>query len=773
MKKLTALLLVLALALALAPMALADPAIVVSSQSLTVDGVPVRCLAYNVDGYNYFQIRDLAMLLRETDSRFSVDYDAEKGQVLIVRGQSYTPLGTEQVTDGADESASSRQSASRLSGLAQPSRQTIVIDGTAAEGLSVWNIAGHNYFKLAELGPRLNFKVSYDEASHTVRIESAKLLPPRPEVKLAASYGEVLSSLKASRNRGGMDLDEEEAETAQAATAEGSKAAETPAATNTASADDADVSGTNVQVEGIDEGDIVKTDGQYIYVLNGEYQLTIIRAAGTGSAVVSRTKVGQSDYHETGSGKQYSYDSKTKNPREMYVSDGRLAILSNYSAYSGAQTDDGWTWEDERYCCVDLYDVSNPAAPKLLSSLGQDGNLLSSRLLDGRLYVVTNQWVYSYDEDEPETYVPCLYRDGKAETLPAGRIYLCGDKSNEYVVVSVYDIPQAALLDSQSLLGAGDQLYMSGDSLYVMGSVWESTETGKYTESVYTVTSHRDSTNTAIYRFDLSEGLRFVAGGMVPGYLDSQFSADEYQGNLRIVTTKSENVYKVYEDARYNFTNYQWEESKPSSGLYILDGDLNLLGSVTDLAEGERVYSARFDGDIAYFTTFRNVDPLFTVDVSDPVHPAVLSALKISGFSEYLHGWAEGKLFGFGREADEEDGRTEGLKLVMFNTEDKTDVYAESVLELDADYSEALYNHKAFFISPAKNLIGFQADETYRIYAYDADAGFTELCRFDFEDGGWRMRGLYIGSWVYIVGAEQLAVLDMNSWGKPVLVNIG
>ena len=760
MKKLMALLLVLALALTLVPLALADAAIVVSSQALTVDGEPVRCQAYNVDGYNYFRLRDLAMLLRETESRFSVDYDAERGQVLIVRGRSYEPLGTELPEDGKD-----------LSRQAQLSRQTVVIDGQAVEGLSVWNIGGYNYFKLAELGPRLNFKVSYDEASHTVRIESATPLPPRPDVKLAANYGEVLSSLKVgSGGRGGMDVDEE-ADSLEAEVPASTEKA-TAASTNTTAGDDADVSGTNVQVEGIDEGDIVKTDGQYIYVLNGEYQLTVIRAAGKGSAVVSRTKVGESEYNETGSGKQYRYDSKTKNPREMYVSEGRLAILSNYSAYSGAQTEEGWTWEDEQYCCVDLYDVSDPAAPKLLTSLGQDGNLLSSRLLDGRLYVISSQWVYSYDEDEPETYVPCLYRDGKTEPLPAGRIYLCGDKSNEYVVVSVYDIPSAALLDSQSLLGSGDQVYMSADSLYVMGSVWENEETGQYTESVYTVTSHRDSSNTAIYRFDLSEGLRFVAGGKVPGYLDSQFSADAYQGNLRIVTTRNESVYRVYEDSRYGFTNYQWEESSPSSGLYILDGDLNLLGSVTDLAEGERVYSARFDGDIAYFTTFRNVDPLFTVDVSDPANPRVLSALKISGFSEYLHSWAEGKLFGFGREADEENGRAEGLKLVMFNTEDKTDVYAEQVLELDADYSEALYNHKAFFISPAKNLIGFQADESYRIYAYDPEAGFTELCRFDFDDGSWRVRGLYIGSWVYIVGSEQLAVLDRNTWGKPVLVDI-
>ena len=334
------------------------------------------------------------------------------------------------------------------------------------------------------------------------------------------------------------------------------------------------------------------------------------------------------------------------------------------------------------------------------------------------------------------------------------------------MVAACYDIAAGTLDASQSLLGSGSQVYMRGDSLYVLGSRWEETELRNYTESVYTVTEYESGSVTEIYRFDLAEGLSFAASGSIPGALDSQFSADVYEGNLRLVATRDSSFYRVFVDEAYDFRNYQWDENTSATGLYILDASLDVIGSVTDLAQGERVYSARFDGPIAYFTTFRTVDPLFAVDCSDPAAPQVLSALKISGFSEYLHPWTEGRLFGFGYEADEESGRTDGLKMVMFDTSDRTDVRALHTLRLDENYSEALYNHRAFFISPEKNLIGFLAEQQYSVYAYDGDSGFRLLARFDMEDE-YNVRGLYIGSDAYIVGMEQMAVLDMEAWGEP------
>ena len=608
---------------------------------------------------------------------------------------------------------------------------------------------------------------------------------PVPALSAAKDYAEIFAALTASRKsaytggsfaRATNDLAVMETD------------AEAPAETNSSAVSDGvGYSGTNVQVQGIDEGDIVKTDGEYIYVLNRapvsdkgnrDNLLTIVRAAGADSAVVSRTRIGWSYWESDDDLGRYSgYSSESKDPREMFVSGGTLVILSNYYKDRGWYESDGeWNSETEQYLCVDFYDVSNPARPRLVSSLGQDGNLTGSRLLDGKLYIVSTWWVWNYNEDDPVTYVPGVYRNGEVSVLPADCVYICGD-STEYVVVCAYDLAGGSLDASQSLLGSGDRLYMSGENLYVLGSVWFNDITATYTESVYTVTEHLDGSSTEICRFDLSGGgLTLAASGSVPGYLESQFSADEKDGYLRIVTTYNASTYTTYEDKAMGFVNYRWpDEPIPSSnGLYVLDDNLNVVGSLTGLAEREYVYSVRYDGDVAYFCTYRNVDPLFTVDLSDPANPTVLSALKISGFSEYLHGWSENRLFGFGYEADEDTGRTRGLKLVMFDTTDKSDVTAAHTCALtDVSYSEALYNHKAFFIDPVKNIIGFVGnDGEYFVFSYDENAGFTELCRFRFDTYEYNVRGLWIGDTAYIVGQEEMMTVDMDTWRNPTGISL-
>lgn len=606
--------------------------------------------------------------------------------------------------------------------------------------------------------------------------------PTVPAISAAKDYAEIYAALTASRNSAAAGgtfaraADLAEPEMAIDSPAEAPMPA--PTAANSDSGE-AGYSGTNVQVQGIDEGDIVKTDGEYIYVLNRapvsdegyrDDLLTIVRAEGADSAVVSRTRIGWSYWESDDDNDRYSgYSSESKDPREMFVSGGTLVILSNYYKDRGWYENGGneWKSETEQYLCVDFYDVSDPASPRLVSSLGQDGNLTGSRLLDGRLYVVSTYYVWNFDEDDPVTYVPGVYRDGVARPLPADCIYICGE-STQYVVACSYDLAGGSLDASQSLLGSGSRLYMSGENLYVLGSTWRNEVTSERAESVYTVTEHLNYSTTEIYRFDLSGGLTLAANGSVPGYIESQFSADERDGYLRIVTTYDASAYTIYEDETMGFVNYRWpdEQAMSSNGLYVLDGSLNVAGSLTGLAESEYVYSVRFDGDAAYFCTYRQVDPLFTVDLSDPANPTVLSALKITGFSEYLHGWTENRLFGFGYEADEETGRTDGLKLVMFDTSDKTGVTAAHTYALrDVYYSEALYNHKAFFIDPAKNIIGFIGnDSEYFVFSYDENAGFHELCRFSFDAYEYNVRGLWIGDTAYIVGQEEMMTVGMDTW---------
>lgn len=530
-----------------------------------------------------------------------------------------------------------------------------------------------------------------------------------------------------------------------------------------------DFSGTNVQVEGIDEGDVVKTDGEYIYVLS-DYELIIVKADGAASSVISRTEVGEhysTEETENADG-SFSYSGSEKSPSEMFISGDRLMLISNASSYSEYKSAEGdWNYESTQCTNVDFFDVSDPSSPVLVTSLGQDGRVIGTRLHEGRLYVVSSHSVWDAGEEEsPEDYIPGLYIDGEYTLIAPADICICpyGESTN-YIIAAAYEPETAASLGAQSVLGAGSSVYMRGDNIYVTGTVYDDGEGESREESIYKVVDYHHSANTAVHRFSVAEGLSLEAQGLVPGYIESRFSIDEYEGYARLVTTRDEYSYSIYTDGERGFVNYDWHDDElRTNALYILNDALEVVGSVENLAEGESVYSARFDGDIAYFCTFEQVDPLFAVDVSDPTTPVVLSELKISGFSEYLHSWSEGRLFGFGYEADEETGWTESLKMVMFDTTNKADVgvAASHVLE-DCWYSEALYDHHAFFIAPEKNIIGFLGDGDYYIYGYDEEGGFYRRGYFSFDNWEYNVRGMYIGEDIYIVGSHSIHILELDT----------
>ena len=757
MKKLISILLVLVLVFSLSANVFAEE-ICRSTQSLEIDGTLVDCNAYNIDGYNYFRLRDLAFLLAGTPCCFNVTYDEATDTVTLTTGEAY--MEGNQEIDSA-----------MIPQYFTPSVQKLIVDGKVIEEMSAYNIDGSNYFKLAELKSFLGFGLSYNETTRTVKITTDV------QTVNAADYSEVFAAITAA---GGSKTSPARGGAAVNTTTGAEAAAEVPAP---ASSSDAkaeseeygggsdDYSGTNVQVEGIDEGDIVKTDGNYIYVIRDGEELLILKADGTNTSILSHTGIGWHQYSEDADKNHFWSESKSAN--EMFVFDGKICVISSFNSYVEDYIDNTWSYDSDNYTSVDIYDVSNPASPILLESFGQDGYSRETRMVDGKVYVASTFWVWNGEEDDPSTYVPILYAGGLEKVISADRIYIspyCS--SSEYLVLCSYDICEAKMDASVSLLGGCDELYMNSDSIYAFSSQRKDEVTSEYRESVYTVTERYISSETAISRFDVKDDLKLSATAMVPGYMDSQFSADEYNGYLRIVTTSNDSTYRIFEDKDYGFVNYQWDNDTMSNGLYILDEALNVVGKIDQIAEDERIYSARFDGDIVYFCTYRNVDPLFAADISDPTTPKILSALKISGFSEYLHSWGGDRLFGFGNETNEETGWNEGLKLVMFNTSDKTDIYVENYLVLDAWYSEALYNHKAFFIDYNKNLIGFLGEDDYYIFSYEPEEGFKQLSHFYFDTYEWNVRGLWIDHWAYIVGREQAMIIDMNTWADPVQLRL-
>lgn len=613
-------------------------------------------------------------------------------------------------------------------------------------------------FTACSKAPVINADVPVSQNPSAIPTVSSDLV----DVKLAADYAEVFAAINESITSGrGTYYGTAEMAGAVDDAAPVPSAAPQEAGSNSGTAASPDYSGTNVQVAGIDEGDIVKTDGKYIYVLSAS-ELKIVKTAGAESRLISSTKVGE----------DYVYDDSTsesvsKTPIELYVAGDRVVVVSGYYRWQSWEGSDGvWTYDEDQVVYLDIYNVSDPAAPRLEHSLGQDGYTIASRMVDGNVYLVTGYNVYDPVEGQPETFVPCVYDDADKSLVEARDIVIPpGISGTSYTVASVFDIENGSRSATQTLLGGGNTVYMNENSLYVARSVYDSTQSDPYMDGVYTVVDYKDRARVEISRFDISGGgLSLGATGSVDGYLVNQFAMDEYKGNLRVVTTLSGNNYSIYTDERMGFENWvQGDDYAATNSLYVLDSGMNLIGSITGLAETEHVYSVRFDGDIGYFVTFWQTDPLFAVDLSDPRSPSVLSALKIPGFSEYLHVYGEGRLLGLGMEADEETGVTDGMKLTMFDTSDPANVSEKWTLKLSSNWSEALYNHKAILVSPEKNLIAFPVDSGYDVYGYSDENGFQLRGHFDTDEWSYYMRGLYIDNYIYICSDFGVTIVTLDS----------
>lgn len=515
-----------------------------------------------------------------------------------------------------------------------------------------------------------------------------------------------------------------------------------------------DYSETNVQVQGVDEADLVKTDGEYIYSVCGKKVL--ITSPNNGSPLNISSIECETDISDI-----YVYEDKLVALSETFL-DAQYSLTDIEGEFSECTSDNTITK-------VYTYDLSNINAPVEISALIQSGNYLSSRKIDNVVYLTTSYYVYDYDiieKDKPETYCP-IYSTGESiKCVDPENIVVSEDVSNiEYVTVASIDLnnPQG-FTDICSVLGSGSEIYSSQSNLYV-------TSYSNYSEN---------KNHTQIMRFSLNNAEITKNGSfIVDGSLLNQFSMDEYNGYFRVVTEVAE--YGSF-DGRF------YEDIMPSNdsvktSLYIFDSELNLAGKTEDVAEEEHVKSVRFDGDVAYFVTFRQTDPLFTVDISDPYSPKILSELKIPGFSEYLHIFSDNLLLGFGREADIETGGAEGLKLTMFDISDKTNV-TETATRIFTDqnaYSMAEYDHKAIFVDEKKGIIGIPyqlyTDNVnqcyYDIFQYDTQRKDFVLCKkiiiYDYNEylyyeNSKYVRGLYIDNYFYVVTPDKIYTLDYNTF---------
>lgn len=442
---------------------------------------------------------------------------------------------------------------------------------------------------------------------------------------------------------------------------------------------------TNEQVAGVHEADIVKTDGEYIYTISANQSISIVRAK---------------DYKNMSVASQISMDDNY-NAKELYLNDNKLIVVGELFRYSKVYMQPEGIRKIETvdeieivntFRCVqtiaEIYDITDKANPTLLRKVGMDGNYLDSRNIGDKLYLLSKTGVYNLLKDNE--FIPPCYYDSRLEVCDTRADfndirYFPGMTDYQYMTicsVDLSDLSKEACMNTY--LGAGENVYMSENNLYVAQSGYN------YVQNAFTESSMFKNTN--IYKFALNEGTpRYNCVTSVTGYILNQFSMDEHNGYFRIATTTGD-----------------------SNAMYVLDSNFEVCGKIDGIAPGERMYSARFMGNRAYMVTFKITDPLFVIDLTAPEKPTILGALKIPGYSEYLHPYDENHLIGFGKDTIEYKNAAYylGMKVSMFDVTDLTNPKEMFTTVIGDRRTESilLNNHKALLFDKDKNLMAFPVD---------------------------------------------------------------
>ncbi len=448
-----------------------------------------------------------------------------------------------------------------------------------------------------------------------------------------------------------------------------------------------DYSATNIQVQGVDEADIVKTDGKYLYTLSRGSVL--ILSAEPPGRVLSRVEPGGTveELFVQGDrlvvlGQEYAIPEPVPVPLPLpglaMVPPSAMPIVPPSYGTSRAY--------------VKVYDISRREAPRALQNVSADGSYFDSRLIGNHLYVVVNDPVRWF---AGEVAMPRVSVNGATTAVKApeiGRVRPT-ESADRFTTFLSVDLSGGRELAREVLLtGEAQTLYVSADHIYVA-----------HTESVPYLQEESWGTpaeRTLVHKIAIRDGeIRYASSGRVPGRLLNQFSLDQHNGTLRVATTTGE----------------VWSGNS-ANHVYVLDEGLAITGRLENLARGERIYSARFLGERLYLVTFKKVDPLFVIDLKDPRAPRVLGELKIPGYSDYLHPYDENHIIGVGKETIESGTGNfawyQGLKLALFDVSNVSNPreFAKVVVGDRGTDSEALRDHKAFLFSKARDLLVLPVD---------------------------------------------------------------
>lgn len=626
---------------------------------------------------------------------------------------------------------------------------------------------GINYFNVDLNNDKTNIaEKSEDEKVEEIIIANAEL--PRFE-----SMEQLKEALKVDSNGyNGILFDgveqtikAEEATTTKSATSSATNILETDKQDSVSDLNsDKDFSTTNTQVENVDEADIVKTDGEYIYyVLNGI--LYIVKADNL--EIISNIKIRTDDERFT--------------ILEIFLKDDKVVLLGN-----GYILGEPITQKDEEKVMTDsvrvntlqtakaiVYNIENKNAPEKVREVSLEGNYLDSRMVGDNLYLISRKYAYFYGDVEDYTILPAM-KDSAEPTEEIKRInysdivYFEGTEDRTFMVVGGFNINENEEVNVETFFGAGDTVYANEKNLYLTQTVWG------------------DNYKTTIYKFGLEEArIKLLAKGEVDGMLNNQFSMDEFDGNLRVATTSYITIEPQKDemlDSGVMMTTLATR--KTTNNLFVLNENLEEIGKIENLAEDEKIYSVRFIGKIGYVVTFKEVDPLFVIDLSDPTNPTVKGELKIPGYSSYLHPYDENHIIGIGYNTKDNGhgGVTNStMKMSMFDVSDLENPQEVFSVDIGTDYasSEIIYNHKALFYKKAENLIGFPV--TYRDNNYRNNQNGFVIFKIDLENNQFEKYGeilheldyrsnvrrvIYIEDILYTLGYSNIVSYDLNTFEK-------
>lgn len=467
-------------------------------------------------------------------------------------------------------------------------------------------------------------------------------------------------------------------------------------AQDSASASGTEYSTTNVMTEGVDESDVVKTDGKYIYMVeDGQISITDISKGEPADETLFRP----------------DFEVPSDTIEELYVSDGKMLIISNHAGD-----------KDETICYS--YDMADPTKPALIGKSRQDGYYNTSRKIGNTVYVFSDTYIRTSDmeknvalqEDNLEKWVPQV--NGKVISYDC--IYI-NDDTYAGTVISSFDVNTPdKTMDAKCIMNDNGEVYVSSDAMYLYHSDWSASRE-----------------LTKISKISFEDGvMKTGETTSVNGYLNDKFAISRQGDYLYVLPTADDG-------------------SQPVNSLHVLDKDMKEVGVINEIARGERVYAARFVGKYVYFITYRQTDPLFVADISDPTAPKLLGELEVSGFSEYLHMWDDTHVLGIGYG----NSNQSKIKLTMFDVSDPTkpvEVSQKLIDNTDNWGNEFVYNYKAILADPKKNLIGFATDDYY-LFSYDNENGFKlveqQAVTYKNTDG---YRGIYKDNDFYVAGNGEI-----------------